>query len=251
MHPVTRWIVAGSGLIAAALGLRGESGPKLFTGDAELAAPRRLEVVAGMAYARGEGATSLATPEVELGYGLSPRWMLEGEIELESLRPAGGGTARELEGSFGAKWLAYREESAGTAVALFPQVQFDTTSGLSLPGGATVEDVGYRLPVLLGQRFGPVDLAAEFGHTWYGKRADQWTLGLALEHEFGDDFEIGAELYSLWSPGFSRRQVAAGLGAAIELGAKWQLLATIGRDLRNDFGPKAGFRCFLGVRWNP
>jgi hypothetical protein len=253
VHRPRHWIVAAGLLIAGSLGvdLRAERGPKLFTGDAEFTAPGRWEAVVGVGRARGQGAGSLAAPEVELAYGLSSKWQLEAELGLESLRPAGGSRTREFEGSFGAKWLMHADRAIGFAVALFPQMQFDSSPGLSLPGGVLVEDVGCRLPVLLEKTLGPVKLGAELGHTWHTKRADQWTAGLALEHEFGDDFELGAEVYSLWSPDFSRRQVAVGLGAAIELGPKWQLLATIGRDLRNDFGPKAAVRGFLGVRWSP
>lgn len=246
-------MVAGILLIAGGLGsgLHAESGPQLFTEDAEFTAPGRWEVVAGVSYARGAGASALAAPELEITYGLSTNWQLEGELELESLRSAGAGKTREVEGSFGAKWLVHADRAAGLAVALFPQVQFDTSAGLSLPDGVLVEDVGYRVPLLLEKTVGPVKLGAELGRTWHAKRADQWTAGLALEHEFGDEFELGVEVYSLWSPGFSRRQVAVGLGAAIELGPKWQLLATIGCDLHNDFGPKAAGRGFLGVRWSP
>lgn len=207
-------------------------------------------MIVGVSHARGAGARSLAAPEIEIAYGAAARWQLEAELEFESLRPAGGRNTRELEGAFGAKWQAYADRAAGWAVAVFPQVQFDTAPGLSLPQAPLVEDVGYRLPLLFEKALGAIKLGAELGYAWRTKRADHWTAGVAIEREFGDDFELGLEVYSLWSRGFSRRQVALGVGAAIELVPKWQLLATLGRDLRNDLGPRATLRAFLGVRWS-
>lgn len=227
-----------------------ESGPELYTGDTELLAPGRWEWVTGLNYARGGGARALAMPEVEISYGLNARWQLTAEFEHELLRPAGGATTREFEGSLGAKWLAGPGRVGHWAVALAPQVQFDTAPGLSLPQVRLMEDVGYRLPLLFAKTIGKVKLGAELGRTWRTKREDQWSAGLACEREFGDDVEFGVEVYSLWSPRFSRGQVALDGAAAIELTKHWQLLVTLGRDVRNEFGPRASLRSFLGVRRN-
>jgi hypothetical protein len=219
--------VGGAALGLALAAGAARAGPPYVTDDPAPTDTGHWEIYNFVAAAHTPGDTA-GEGGLDLNYGAAPN------LQLTAVIPGSYD-----DGRFGAGVLElavkykFLHQSAGTwtpDVAFFPRA--------FVPTGAGFDPVrpGLLLPLWAGKDFGPWSLFGG-GGLMLNPGKDQrnyWTGGLAVTRDFGDRFQLGAEIYHQTAS--ARDQLdftGVNLGAIWKFAAHWSLLASGGPGVQN------------------
>jgi len=235
-------------VLAPATG-RAQGGPPLVTDDPGTPGNRRWEINVAFTFERRGTARTFETPLVDANYGLGDRIQLKIEmpwiVRREDAGPRQDGAGNAL---FGVKWRFLDEATRGVAVAVYPQIEVNT-SAYSARRGLAEKEPGLLLPLSLQKAVGPLSANVEIGHAFRRGQKPVWVYGLALGRELSEKLEVMAEIFGRASSRWT------GIGSGWNLGLRWKLgkrcvlLASAGAGIAGSEGePRASFQGYSALQ---
>jgi len=199
------------------------AGPPFLTDDPEPTDTGHWEIYGPLFEAEGSGEDFEGVVGAEINYGAAKDVQVTFGLPAAYTHDAAGWRwgAGDLKASV--KYRFYHDEAAGLQVAAFPGITLPTASN-----GMGADHVTALLPVWAQQDFGKWSVFGGGGYAinpGAGNR-DYWTGGVALTHQFGDRFLLGAEADRQGADAVGgRASTSLGLGAIYDLPGPLRLLA--------------------------
>ena len=225
-----------------------QGSPPMITDDPGTPARGEWEINIGVSTSHLSGVHESEAPLLDINYGLRDNVQLKYEIPWVVLEQEG--TRSGLGNSLvGVKWRFVDQGEPGWQISVYPQVEFHNPGSRSAERELVEPGHALLLPFQLLRTFGSFGLNIEVGREWQSKETDTWFAGAVVGRELSDSLEAMVEL---------RANAAEDLAAsalALNLSLRWQahdccaLLASIGRDLRNDLDGESATFGYLGIQF--
>ncbi len=215
-------------------------------------------------YSSGESRDSndsAELPGIDVAYGLThnmelsmvlPRQVSDGVTVIDEdtvpsppRRDSGPGT-----GSIGWKWRFI--ESGSHALAFAPAFSFPLSEAAQIRG--LVQD-SYQLdiPLLASWTNGTWELTGQLGYSWFSNDLDNVSVGVSAGFQVNSQLRLLGEAYAVE---FGRNETEVDfsnwrLGAEIDFGDKFRLLAAFGGRITSDLAPedRLNWDYFIGLQW--
>jgi len=222
--------------------------PASATEDTDTVGPRGWENNLGVSAERQQGSWRYGVPEAELNYGVGQRLQLMLGLPYVRVRePDGARTSGFGNISTGAKWRFWEDEERGTALAIFPQLSWNSSSSTARRG---LESRGYSvlLPMIAGYRRGDTGWYAEFGRNFVQEEPHEWQAGLKVLHQCLPQLECRAELEHSRVP-------RDGGQTTVSVGGKWLLQEGLvlnmsaGRDIAGAREGRRSVVMYIGLQF--
>jgi hypothetical protein len=226
-------------------------GPPLLTDDPDTPGPNHWEINVATMSEEISRAWLLATPLLDMNYGVGEHIQLKYQVQFNELVPApGGGGVRAGMGDTltGVKWRFVDQTNASPVeISAYPQLEFVYPSSSATRGLA---DSGHNilLPIEVEHQFKSLTVYGELGYLHNEYKPNAAWYGLAGEYEFSEKFSLMGEFYG----GFDRAVEHNWL--SINLGFKRALVehvALIGSAGPGVFGPQErapAFQSYLALQ---
>ncbi len=229
---------------------RGQGGPPLVTDDPGTPGNRRWEI--NLAFTLEKRATEqvIAAPLLDANYGLGDRIQLKLEIPWvvheEDQQSARNGLGNTL---IGVKWRFRDESRKGIAIAVYPQIQFNTLRSTARRG-LVEQETKLLLPLSFEKTLGSISANLEIGHVFKEGKRGRWLYGLAFGREFSEDLEALAEVFGTTSSSLGDAESNWNLGARWKLGKRVKLLVAAGTGVSGSAGQaRARLLTYIGSQF--
>jgi hypothetical protein len=224
----------------------GIGSPPLITDDPGTPGAGHWEINLGLSTERRPGLQLSEAPAVDLNYGVGDAVQLKFEVpflikeESGEARQSGFGNA-----GVGVKWRFHDTGEAGFAVSVYPQLEFSSPNSSADERGLVEPGSAFLLPVQWEKRLGAVTVNAQVGRE-FRATGNAWYYGLAVTLRKHERFASAIEFVGSASPRLEHSWLAVNVGVVLDVSDSVSLLASIGRDLRNDLEPRASVFGYLG-----
>ncbi len=245
--PALGIVIACSSLIPEAFG-----GPPLVTDDPETPGRGGWEINISHNVEKTRDEFSMATPLIDINYGLleNDQWKIEFPLLfLDPENDQGRWGVGDLE--VGWKYRFFEEDDRGFMASIYPQVLVPTGNArLGLGGGRTE----MLLPLEVGRHFFDERLLV-YGEIGYnvvfdGSDEHSWIYGVAAEWQQSDRLKLLFEVGGVaWETGSDPDFPFFGGGLKYELTDHWTLIGSAGRSFRDDRSGSPVLMTFLGLQW--
>jgi hypothetical protein len=230
--------------------LAGQGSPPMITDDPETPGDGHWEINLGWTDQRTAGSTLMGLPLLDANYGLGDNFQLTYEAPWAIVKDEAGTRTGVGDSLLGAKWRFYHAGEDGWQASVFPQVSFLNPGSQADRRGLAEADTTLLLPFEVERKFGPVGVDAEVGHVFSSRSGeDSWMGGIVLGHEIAKGWELDAEVHVNASNQLDRTEWILNGGAQIDLSEHITLLLSLGRDVRNQLGPRASLLSYLGLQF--
>jgi hypothetical protein len=238
---VLRALAAGAALAAP---VPAAAGPPFLTDDPEPTDTGHWEIYAPALEASGRGADHEGALGAELNYGAAPDVQLSLGLPVAYAHDRSGYRVGAGDLELSAKYRFYHDEAAGLSLAAFPGITLPTARrGLGNPR------VTAFLPLWAQKDAGPWSVFGGGGYAINpgpGAR-NYWTGGLAVTRQVSQRLLIGLEATRAGSQAAGEGgETSLGLGAILDLGGPFRLLASGGPTFV-DHGGAASFHAFVAL----
>jgi hypothetical protein len=222
--------------------------PAAATEDTDTPGAGHWENNLGVSAERAHGSWRYGLPEAELNYGYGETVQVMLGLPYVRVHDQGGGWASGFGNvTAGAKWRFAGDVEGGVALAMFPRVSWNATSGTAARG---LETRGYaiQLPLVFGYRKGDTGWYAEVGRTLVQQGPHEWQAGLKLLHQCLPQLECRVELEHSRVPRDGSQTTA-------RVGGKWKfneglvLNTSVGRDVGGADAGRRGLAVYLGLQF--
>jgi len=225
------------GLLLAWLlwGANAQGGPPLLTDDPDTPGPNHWEINAGTTSEYAAHQWVIATPLLDMNYGVGERIQLKYQVQANVLAPDQGGARFGMGNSLaGVKWRFLDQTNASwLEVSMYPQLEF-VYPGSSGPRGLAVSGDNVLLPIEVEHRFKSLTIYAEGGYIWNEYQSQAAWYGVAGEYELSEKFSLMGEFYGGFDRGFEHNGLSFNLGFRRTLTEHVALIGSAGRGI---FGP--------------
>jgi hypothetical protein len=221
----------------------------MITDDPGTPGPGRWEINLGWTDQRTPGSTEYGLPLLDANYGLGERVELTYEAPWSIVRDGSGDHTGPGDSLIGAKWRFYDAGDDGWQASVYPQLTFLDPDSHADRRGLAEPDTTWLLPVEVAKDLGPIELNVDGGRS-LGPRASDggWIAGVVLGREVRKGWEVDGEIHVNASEGFGRSEWIENLGTRINLSDRVILMLALGRDFRNQLGPRVSLLSYLGFQ---
>jgi hypothetical protein len=225
------------GLIVICLlwGGNARGGPPLLTDDPDTPGPNHWEINAGTTSEYAAHQWVVATPLLDINYGVGERIQLKYQVQANVLAPDHGAVSGGMGNSLaGVKWRFVDQTNASwLEVSTYPQLEFVYPSS-SGPRGLAVSGDNVLLPIEVEHKFKSLTVYAEVGYLWNEYQPKAAWYGLAGEYELSEKFSLMGEFYGGFDRAFEHDGLSFNLGFRQTLTEHIALIGSAGRGI---FGP--------------
>jgi hypothetical protein len=244
---VGRYLLLCGILSSVSQGLFAQGGPPMLTDDPDTPGSGRWEINAAYTEERTSDTRQRSFPHVDVNYGLGEDIQLKYETGWVFLSVPNDGTRSGLDDSLiGVKWRFLDQSKAGINMSVYPQLQFENSTG-SVARGIAPPGPNFLLPFEVSRDFGRFSLVGELGYQFQRSEENQWVYGILTGVPVSEDLELLAELRSFGQEFVSHRDVVLNLGLRKGLGSRCKLLASVGTGLTNVTN-STSFIAYLGIQ---
>jgi hypothetical protein len=238
------------GLFLFGIRLCGQGGPPMLTDDPGTPGPNKWELNFGWTTQLSPGTDLTALPEIDLNYGIGERVEITYFADYYALRTDGEGTRWGLSDSeLAVKWRFLDTGDGGVQMSVYPQVNFLTPGSHSDRRGIAEGATTYQLPVEFEKDFKQLSVDVDLGRLFAsGGEPGGWFGGVCLTHQLAKGWDIDGEVHLETDASTSRSESILNLATRIDLAENYTLMLLVGRDLSNDFAPKATFLSYVGLQ---
>jgi hypothetical protein len=222
--------------------------PAAATEDTDTPGPGGWENNLGISYERHHGSWRVAFPDAEINYGVGERLQLLLGMPYVRTREAGGPRSSGFGNiTTGAKWRFFDDEESGTALAIFPQLSWNSSSATASRG---LETRGYSflMPLVAGYKRGDTGFYAEFGRNFVQEGPHEWQAGLKILHQCLPVLECRVELEHSRVPR-DGGQTTASVGGKLKLQEGLILNVSGGRDIAGAKEHRRGLVMYIGLQF--
>ena len=115
--------------------------------------------------------------------------------------------------------------------------------------GLADDSTSFLLPFEVARDFGNISVGFDFGHIFSSEPGENgWMGGIGVGREIVKGWELGVETHVNASNRIGRSEWIGNVGTRIGLTEDIGLMLAIGRDLSNDFGPRASLLSYVGIQ---
>jgi hypothetical protein len=222
----------------------------MLTDDPGTPGNNKWEINVGWTADRSNGSSEFGAPELDLNYGMGDRVELTYLATYLDDREVGDATRWGISDSeVAVKWRFFDGGDHGLQVSVYPEVVFLTPGSRSERRGLADGNTGYVLPFELQRDFELVSVDVDCGHSFgTGTDRDGWFGGICLGKTVRKGWEVDAEIHANADEGLDRVEYIGNVATRIDLSQRYTLMFLLGRDLRNQLGPKATLMSYVGVQ---
>lgn len=244
LAPLLLTLVISTGSIWA------QGSPPFYTDDAGTVAKKQWGLDIGLSTEKARDASNTwELPSVDLAYGLTDRLELDFGTSWLLVRNDGEKTKSGLGNAVvGLKWRFLENESAGWALSVNPQYEFNTISS-SRSRGLVEDNSAFIVPLQVQKIFGQIQTAFNIGrslHAHEPSETDGWFAGIAVGRHFCAPLHVGVELFGETSLRFSLNWLLLNVGALYTVNDNLSFSASFGSGIAGDGRPD--FVAFFGVQ---
>jgi hypothetical protein len=241
------------GLMLAGLlwAVAAQGGPPLLTDDPDTPGPNHWEINAATMSQEIHSAWLLATPLLDMNYGVGEHIQLKYQVQFNELVPApgGGGVQAGMGNSLaGIKWrFLDQTNSSWVEISTYPQVEFVYPSS-SGPRGLADSGHNILLPIEVEHQFKSLTMYGELGYLHNEYKASGGWYGLAGEYELSEKFSLMGEFYGGFDHAFEHSWLSINLGFKRVLVEHVALIGSAGPGV---FGPQErapAFQSYLALQ---
>jgi outer membrane receptor protein involved in Fe transport len=226
------------------------AGPPMLTGDTGTADVGRFEVNVGVRLEDTETETKYKLPAFQVNYGLTDHAELTFELPLVVLDEEGGhtkgGPGKAL---FGLKWRFVDDAPWRPALAIAPEIEFETPGSSSAERGLVSEGTAFTLPLRVEKAFGRFSLGAAIGYTWADIGFDEWGFGLIAGYQLLDQLKIMIEINGNAPDDFAGHELVFNAGAKWKWNEWLRLHLSVGRGIHSSTGDEPDLIGYAGVQF--
>jgi len=222
----------------------------MLTDDPGTPGSNKWEINIGWTTQQSPGFAEIGAPQLDLNYGLGDRIELTYFATYVDDREDGGGSRWGMSDSeFAVKWRFYDGGDHNLQVSAYPEVVFLTPASHSDRRGIADGNTSYALPFQFQRAFEWISVDVDCGHTFgTGTDADGWFGGVCVGKELRKGWEIDAEVHVNADEGVDRAEYIGDVATRIDLSEKCTLMLLLGRDLRNQLGPRSSLMSYVGIQ---
>jgi hypothetical protein len=238
-------LVRGLALACLVWAGQAQGGPPLLTDDPDTPGPNHWEINVATMSEEIFHAWLLATPLLDMNYGVGEHIQLKYQVQFNELVPApGGGGARAGMGNSlaGVKWrFLDQTNSSWLEISIYPQLEF-VYPGSSGPRGLADSGDNVLLPMEVEHKFEKLTVYAEGGYIRNEYQPMAAWYGLAGEYELSEKFSLMGEFYGGFDRAFEHNWLSLNLGFRRSLTEHVALIGSAGPGL---FGPQERAPAFM------
>lgn len=245
IHRFSRWL--GLAMTSWATIAVAQGGPPMLTDDPGTPARGEWEINLAWTVAHTSRESSHEAPLLDVNYGLRDNLQLNYEVAWRVLRDAESGSRSGAGNSLlGVKWRFFDGGEDGWQISAHPQLELRNPGSHSVERGVAEPGTGVLLPFQFRKGLGPFDVDFELGRSWRSDGEGGWSGGIVVGRPLGRKLECMLELHGEALAGFDRSTVVVDAGARWSVGERGALLASVGRDVRNDLQERATVFGYVG-----
>ncbi len=203
------------GIILACLfwAANAHGGPPLLTDDPDTPGPNHWEINAATMSEEINHAWLLATPLLDINYGVGDHIQLKYQVQFNELVPAQGGALAGMVNSLaGVKWrFLDQTNSSWLEISTYPQLEFVYPSSSGRRGLADSGD-NVLLPIELEHQFKSLTKYGELGYLHNEYKASGGWYGLAAQYDFSEKFSLMGEFYGGFDRAFEHNWLSLNIG---------------------------------------
>ncbi|MDP4221299.1 MAG: hypothetical protein Q8916_06295 [Bacteroidota bacterium] len=233
-----------------------QGGPPMLTDDSGVPGDGKWETNFALEYEGSKNDNTRSFPIVDLNYGIGERIQLKAEFTWTAEK--GDNLANRFDNiTLGFKYRIFDEKKDGVSLSAYPQpiISFNPEEE-----GTKSPAFGIFLPIAISKEILDIDVNVQAGYQILATQK-QWILGICLGHEFGESFNLLAELHTTFSRSttisltgedeiFFRGGTFVNIGSQIKLSETYGILAGIGKDLETSgfSSPNANYYAYVGLQ---
>jgi hypothetical protein len=227
-----------------------QGGPPMLTDDPGTPGPNKWEINVGWTTQEYPGLTETGAPQLDVNYGLGDRIELTYFATYTDDRGDGGASRWGMSDSeLAVKWRFYDGGDHGLQVSVYPEAVFLTPGSRSDRRGIADGNTGYVLPFQFQRNFKWLSVNVDCGHTFgTGTDGDGWFGGICVGREVRKGWEIDAEVHVNADEGVGHTESVGNVATRIDLFERCTLMLLLGRDLKNQLGPRASLLSYVGIQ---
>jgi outer membrane receptor protein involved in Fe transport len=220
------------------------------TGDTGTADVGRFEVNLGVRVENTETETEYRLPALQVNYGLTDNMELTFELPVIVLDEKGGhtkgGPGKAL---FGYKWRFMDDAPFRPALAVAPEIEFETPGSSAADRGLVSEGVAFTLPLRVEKALGRFSLGVEWGYSWVETESDEWKFGLIGGYQLLDALKVMVEVNGNAPSEFEEHELLLNTGAKWKWKEWLRLHLSAGRGIHSSSGDEPDFIGYAGVQF--
>ena len=249
--------------LAAAARVLAQGGPPMITDDPGTPGPNHWEINVGWIDQRNPGVSAAGTPEegsagttimqlpvIDANYGVGDRIQLNYQSSWNLLRATGSDTVSAVaDTQLAVKWRYYDAGEHGLQLSIYPRVTFLDPGSDSDRRGLADRETTFLLPFEAQKEFQWFSVNVDGGRFFSAEEKDRgWMGGICIGKEIAKGWELDTEVHVNTDEHASRSEWIANAGSRVDLSEHATLLLAIGRDLRNQLGPKISLLSYVGLQ---
>ena len=210
-------------------------GPPLLTDDPDTPGPNHWEINAGTTSEYAAHEWEIATPLLDINYGVGERLQLKYQVQANVLAPDKGSVIAGMGNSLaGVKWRFLDQTNASwLELSTYPQLEF-VYPGSSGQRGLAMRGDNILLPMEWEHKFDKLTIYGDGGYIWSEHHPDSIWYGLAGEYELSEKFSLMGEFYGGFDSAFANNGLSFNLGFRRSLTEHVALIGSAGRGI---YGP--------------
>jgi hypothetical protein len=224
-------------------------GPPLLTDDPDTPGPNHWEINVAATAEHVDRAWELATPLLDINYGVGERIQLKYQAQYNDLAPPQGGARSGMGNSLaGVKWrFLDQTNSCWLAISTYPQLEFVFPSSSPRRGLADRGD-NVLLPIEMEHKFESLTVYAEGGYFWNEHDPLAVIYGVAAEYELSEKFSLMGEFYGGFDRDFQNNGLSFNLGFRRTLTEHVALIGSAGRGIIGPALRAPAFMSYLALQ---
>jgi len=222
----------------------------MMTDDPGTPGPGKWEINIAWTDERTPGSTLFGLPLLDANYGVGDRLQLNYQASWNLSRDAGLSSADGMSDSqLAVKWRYFDAGEHGLQLSIYPRVTFLDPDSSSDRRGLADRETTFLLPFEAQKDFLWFSVNVDGGHVFSAEQQDRgWMGGICVGREVAKAWELDAEVHVNADEHASRSEWIANAGSRIDLSKHATLLLAIGRDLRNQLGPRVSLLSYVGLQ---
>jgi hypothetical protein len=227
-----------------------QGGPPMLTDDPGTPGSNKWEINVGWTADQSNGSSEIGAPQLDLNYGIGDRveltYFATYQYDHDGSDPSKWGIS---DSELAVKWRFNDGGEHGLQISVYPEVDFLTPGSHSDRRGLGDGNTSYVLPFQFQKDFDLVSVDIDCGHSFgTGTDKDGWFGGICLGKTMRKGWELDAEVHANSDEGLDRVELIGNVATRIDLSERYTLMFLLGRDLRNQLGPKASLMSYVGIQ---
>jgi hypothetical protein len=222
----------------------------MITDDPGTPGPGKWEINIAWTDERTPGSTFFGLPLLDANYGVGDRIQLNCQASWNILRNAGQPSIVGMSDSqLAVKWRYFDAGEHGLRLSIYPRLTFLDPGSDSDRRRLADREATFLLPFEAQKDFQWFSVNVDGGCLLSADKKDRgWMGGICIGRDVTKGWELDAEVHVNTDEHAGRSEWIANAGSRVDLSEHAALLLAVGRDFRNQLGPKISLLSYVGLQ---